>query len=208
MQYVAESSLFVGHRYRTIHKNVRECAHKVLQLPRQRCSVPGVVGPETSDWRATWLYDLRLSRPPIEGKKKLTQAEFADELVRKGISLGADPRVRYNRLEKGRDTLSDELLAELAALYGVPMPKPPTVDTTDPVVAAIDRQTEQLKRQADAIFALVARLENLALGQTRLAEEIGAIVDPELARRRLEAAQSEMPPERHRPDPAESKGGK
>ena len=124
-----------------------------------------MVGPEPTNWRARFLYQTRLNRPPPEGKKKLTQAEFADELVRNGISLGADPRVRYNRLEKGRDEASDELLAAIAKLYDVPAPEPPEAEPPADLAALIRSQqalTDALDRQTDALAKVVQELRNLS----------------------------------------------
>lgn len=141
----------------------------------------GVVGPNPSQWRARWLFDLRGTFLREDGKK-LTQGEFADRLVRDGIDLGSTEgaknpaetlRIRYGRWEKGTEEIPAGLLEAIASKYERDLPSAPSAPKSEG-----ERLIEALRDQTTAINNLIEtltpRLTALEAEVARLKESEGA----------------------------------
>lgn len=154
-----------------------------------------VPGSDPQLWRSKFLKELRLSLPPIRADaRKLTQDEFADALVALDIDLGVTAeaqnpkearRIKYNRLETGKDQPPDALLAAVAKAYGVDPPEPPKQELSDQaaLIAALTRQAAALEERnrldRDLIAALSGRVDELVRATADellgLAERVAAL---------------------------------
>lgn len=159
-----------------------------------------VVGPATENWRGRWLYELRLSLPAIGGKKKLTQAEFADQLVSKGVVLGGDARVSYVRLEKHGTGADDDLLARIAALYDVETPVPPIPASPADLAAVITEMQEQNR----LLRELILQMTRIGDGQLAWGKALGQIAGKALERLDPARNPGEPSPRRQRRNQAQS----
>ena len=133
-----------------------------------------MVGPEPSNWRAYWLFQRRRDLPASTAAQKkrtkppyVSQEELADELVAAGFEMD---RPKYNKMEKGRLPISDDLLERLAAHFKVAVPEPPAEPRSDS-----DRLVDALAAQTKAINDLVVEMRTLARGQAFVAYSVGEI---------------------------------
>lgn len=127
----------------------------------------------------------------------------AFEAVQNDLGLSPKSRTAFLKVITGEREPTAKEVAVMERVYGG---RPTEQDeaapiavatSTDPALLAIlARQTEAMEAQTAAINALVKRLDDLALGQAALAEEVGSVIDPAKARRRIAAGRNETPPER------------
>lgn len=125
--------------------------------------VSGVVVPGPRAWRAQWLKAQRLALEPLRpGARKVTQEDLAPLMGRAGLPISK--RLQLVNLENGRPEISDELLAQLANYFGVPVPPDPAPPKTEAELLLESNRAvaTAITAQTTAISRLVDRLESLA----------------------------------------------